>query len=189
MAAKTHLFNCLSDNFGVLIHDPQTGATASIDAPEAAAVEAALKATGWTTDRYPRHPSPQRPYRRHRRAEAKAQMPRGRPEQRQVQECRRNGRRRRQMKVGNLDGARARDARPYARPHLLHLRFREDRVRRRYAVLGRMRAGDRRHHAADVAFAAEAARAAGRHGVPLRPRIHAGQYQVRADHRAGQRRI
>lgn len=47
MAAKTHLFNCLSDNFGVLIHDPQTGATASIDAPEAAAVDAALKTTGW----------------------------------------------------------------------------------------------------------------------------------------------
>lgn len=48
MPAKTHLFNCLSDNFGVLIHDPQTGSTASIDAPEAAAVDAALKATGWT---------------------------------------------------------------------------------------------------------------------------------------------
>ena len=47
MAAKTHLFNCLADNFGVLIHDPQSGATASIDAPEAAAVEAALGATGW----------------------------------------------------------------------------------------------------------------------------------------------
>lgn len=48
MAAKTHLFNCLSDNFGVLINDPQTGATASIDAPEAAAVDRALKETGWT---------------------------------------------------------------------------------------------------------------------------------------------
>ena len=47
MAAQTHLFPCLSDNFGVLLHDPATGATASIDAPEAAAVEAALKATGW----------------------------------------------------------------------------------------------------------------------------------------------
>src|SRR5688572_14901051 len=47
MAAKTHLFPCLSDNYGVLLHDPATGATASIDAPEAAAVEAALKATGW----------------------------------------------------------------------------------------------------------------------------------------------
>lgn len=47
MPAKTHQFPCLSDNFGVLLHDPATGTTASIDAPEAAAVEAALKTTGW----------------------------------------------------------------------------------------------------------------------------------------------
>ncbi len=47
MTAQTYLFPCLSDNYGVLLHDPETGATASIDAPEAAAVEAALKKTGW----------------------------------------------------------------------------------------------------------------------------------------------
>ena len=47
MPAQTHLFVCLKDNFGVLVHDPSTGATATIDAPEAAPVEAALKATGW----------------------------------------------------------------------------------------------------------------------------------------------
>jgi len=47
MTAKTHLFRCLQDNFGVLIHDPSSGATAAIDAPEAAPVEAALQATGW----------------------------------------------------------------------------------------------------------------------------------------------
>jgi len=47
MAADLHLFLCLKDNYGVLIHDPATGKTASIDAPEAAPVEAALKATGW----------------------------------------------------------------------------------------------------------------------------------------------
>ncbi len=47
MPAQIHQFNCLSDNFGVLIHDPTTGATASIDAPEAEAVEAALRQTGW----------------------------------------------------------------------------------------------------------------------------------------------
>ncbi len=47
MAAQTRLFRCLQDNYGVLVHDPATGATASIDAPEAAPVEAALKATGW----------------------------------------------------------------------------------------------------------------------------------------------
>jgi len=47
MSAKIHLFPCLQDNFGVLIHDPDTGVTASIDAPEAAAVEKALQDTGW----------------------------------------------------------------------------------------------------------------------------------------------
>jgi hydroxyacylglutathione hydrolase len=47
MAAETYLFPCLKDNFGVLLHDPQNGATASIDAPEAAPIEAALKKTGW----------------------------------------------------------------------------------------------------------------------------------------------
>jgi len=44
---RIHQFPCLKDNYGVLIHDPETGATASIDAPEAEAVEAALKQTGW----------------------------------------------------------------------------------------------------------------------------------------------
>jgi hydroxyacylglutathione hydrolase len=47
MPAQTYLFPCLKDNFGVLIHDPGSGATASIDAPEAAPVEAALRKTGW----------------------------------------------------------------------------------------------------------------------------------------------
>ena len=47
MPAQTYLFRCLKDNFGVLLHDPQSGATASIDAPETAPIEAALKKTGW----------------------------------------------------------------------------------------------------------------------------------------------
>ncbi len=47
MAAETRLFLCRSDNYGVLLHDPASGATAAIDAPEAAPIEAALKATGW----------------------------------------------------------------------------------------------------------------------------------------------
>ena len=42
-----HQFSCLDDNFGVLIHDPGTGATASIDAPEAAPILAALGEKGW----------------------------------------------------------------------------------------------------------------------------------------------
>src|SRR5712691_6734657 len=47
MSAKTHLFLCLQDNYGVLVHDTASGATAAIDAPEARPVEAALAATGW----------------------------------------------------------------------------------------------------------------------------------------------
>jgi hydroxyacylglutathione hydrolase len=44
---EIHQFPCFSDNYGVLIHDPERGETASIDAPEAAAVEKALSETGW----------------------------------------------------------------------------------------------------------------------------------------------
>jgi hydroxyacylglutathione hydrolase len=47
MTAQTKLFVCLKDNYGVLLHDPGSGATAAIDAPEAPPIEAALKATGW----------------------------------------------------------------------------------------------------------------------------------------------
>ena len=47
MPAQTHLFPCLQDNYGVLVHDPASGATAAIDAPEAGPVEAALQAKGW----------------------------------------------------------------------------------------------------------------------------------------------
>jgi hydroxyacylglutathione hydrolase len=47
MAAQIQLFFCLKDNYGVLLHDPASGATAAIDAPEAAAVEATLAKTGW----------------------------------------------------------------------------------------------------------------------------------------------
>jgi hydroxyacylglutathione hydrolase len=45
---EIHQFLCLKDNYGVLIHDPASGSTASIDAPEADAVRRALAAKGWT---------------------------------------------------------------------------------------------------------------------------------------------
>jgi hydroxyacylglutathione hydrolase len=47
MPAQIRLFRCLQDNYGVLVHDPGSGKTATIDAPEAAPIEAALKANGW----------------------------------------------------------------------------------------------------------------------------------------------
>jgi hydroxyacylglutathione hydrolase len=48
MAAEIRLFPCLNDNFGYLIHDPASKATASIDAPEAAPILKALEREGWT---------------------------------------------------------------------------------------------------------------------------------------------
>ena len=48
MAAEIRAFTCLSDNFGYLIHDPATKATASIDAPEAAPIIRTLEQEGWT---------------------------------------------------------------------------------------------------------------------------------------------
>src|SRR5436305_1651155 len=48
MAAEIRTFPCLTDNFGYLIHDPASNAVASIDAPEAAPILAALQAEGWT---------------------------------------------------------------------------------------------------------------------------------------------
>jgi hydroxyacylglutathione hydrolase len=47
MAAEIRTFPCLSDNFGYLIHDPATKATASIDAPEAGPIINVLEREGW----------------------------------------------------------------------------------------------------------------------------------------------
>jgi hydroxyacylglutathione hydrolase len=47
MTAEIHAFRCLDDNIGVLIRDAATGACAAIDAPEEAAVVAALDEKGW----------------------------------------------------------------------------------------------------------------------------------------------
>jgi hydroxyacylglutathione hydrolase len=48
MAVEVRLFPCLTDNFGYLVYDPQTGATASVDAPEAGPIIKALEREGWT---------------------------------------------------------------------------------------------------------------------------------------------
>ncbi|MEM8838723.1 MAG: hydroxyacylglutathione hydrolase [Pseudomonadota bacterium] len=45
---EIHQFPCRSDNFGVLVHDPEAGLTATIDAPEGAVIERELEAKGWT---------------------------------------------------------------------------------------------------------------------------------------------
>jgi len=48
LATIIHLFPCLTDNYGVLLHDPATGATASIDAPDPGPILSALGERGWT---------------------------------------------------------------------------------------------------------------------------------------------
>lgn len=47
-AFQIDVFLCRSDNYGVLLHDPANGLTASIDAPEEAPILAALERRGWT---------------------------------------------------------------------------------------------------------------------------------------------
>ncbi len=46
-AVEFHQFPCLSDNYGVLAHNPQSGATLLIDAPDEAAIRAVLAKSGW----------------------------------------------------------------------------------------------------------------------------------------------
>lgn len=47
MPLQVEQFVCRSDNFGVLLHDAKSGATALIDAPEEASILAAIGRTGW----------------------------------------------------------------------------------------------------------------------------------------------
>jgi hydroxyacylglutathione hydrolase len=46
-AAEIVTIPCLSDNYAYLLHDPATGATAVVDVPDAAPIEAALSERGW----------------------------------------------------------------------------------------------------------------------------------------------
>jgi len=46
-ALVIHMFPCLSDNYGYLLHDAESGATAAVDTPDAAEIAAQLGAKGW----------------------------------------------------------------------------------------------------------------------------------------------
>ena len=48
MTLQVHQIPCLNDNYGYLIHEPSSGVTATIDAPEVGPINAALAAHGWT---------------------------------------------------------------------------------------------------------------------------------------------
>ncbi len=56
---EIELFTARSDNFGVLLHDPASGRTASIDAPEEARSWLLWSGAGWTlTDIFTTHHHP-----------------------------------------------------------------------------------------------------------------------------------
>lgn len=47
---KVHMFRCLDDNYGFLIHDEASGRTATIDTPDATEIMAQAQAKGWNID-------------------------------------------------------------------------------------------------------------------------------------------
>jgi hydroxyacylglutathione hydrolase len=47
MPLQVEQFTCRSDNFGVLLHDSETGAAILVDAPEERPILAAIERTGW----------------------------------------------------------------------------------------------------------------------------------------------
>jgi hydroxyacylglutathione hydrolase len=49
-ALQIHQIPCLEDNYGYLVHDPEAGLTATIDTPDAGAINAALERLGLRLD-------------------------------------------------------------------------------------------------------------------------------------------
>ena len=47
MAIEIRQFPCLTDNYGFLIHEPRTGATATVDTPDADAINRELAVASW----------------------------------------------------------------------------------------------------------------------------------------------
>ena len=47
MPLSVHMFPCLSDNYGFLLHDPDSGETAAIDTPEGPEYLRQAEARGW----------------------------------------------------------------------------------------------------------------------------------------------
>ncbi len=44
---EVHLFRCLKDNFGLLVHDAESGETVTIDTPDGEAILAETQRLGW----------------------------------------------------------------------------------------------------------------------------------------------
>ncbi len=65
-----HMFPCLADNYGYLLHDADSGVTAAVDTPDADEILAQLDAKGLAAHAHSEHASPRRSRRRQPRAQA-----------------------------------------------------------------------------------------------------------------------
>ena len=186
---QIHQFPARSDNYGVLVHDPETGATASIDAPDAEAVLAALHEKGWElthiliTHHHHDHTAGNEVLKRMTGCTivGPAKEARGIPGiDIEVSEGD-------TVEIGNVKGQSDRDAGPHKRPCQLLLSG-------RLAVFvgdtlfsigcGKLLEGDAKTMWASLA---KAAAAPARDDALLRPRIYPRQCALRADRRAGER--
>ena len=175
LATSVHQFLCLTDNYGVLVHDSATGATASIDAPEAGPILAALSEKGWTlthlliTHHHADHVQGT-PELKARFPDAEGRRPGKGGGADRIPRC--AGRRGRHG-PGRLARSQShRDAGPYARPGELSLRRRRARLHRRHAVFAGLRARLRSALRGLVEFAGQAQGPARRDEGLLRARIH-----------------
>ena len=153
-----HMFPCLADNYGYLLHDAESGATAAVDTPDARRDRAAARREGLAADPYPEHPSP----RGSRGRQSRAQAANGLHDRRSARRCRAYSRHRRRSGRGRRRRARERivptvyDTPGHTRGHIVyHFAASARRVRRRHVVRLGLRPLVRRHAGADVELAAE----------------------------------
>ncbi len=177
-------FLCRSDNFGVLVHDPETRQH-RLDrrARRSRPILAALAPRGWNAHPYLHHPPPYRPCRGQSGAEEAVSAcqiigPDG--EAAQIPGIDKTTAARATVRFRRPPGRGHRDARPYA-PAISATTLPDDKLLFAADTLfalgcGRLFEGT---PADDVAFAAEACGAAGRHDRLFRPRIHAVQRPFR----------
>ena len=186
---QVHQFPTRSDNYGVLIHDPETEATASIDAPDAEELLAALHEKGWVlthiliTHHHHDHTA-------------------GNTIVKRMTGCTIVGPAKEAGSIPGIDvevkegdtveigGAKGRviETPGHTKGHVsYYLPRRQARVCRRHAVLGRLRQAARGRRQDDVGQLAKARCAAARDHALLRPRIYRQELPLRADRRAGER--
>ena len=186
---EIHQFPCLSDNFGVLIHDAERRHGLHRCARRQGRRRRAA-GQGLDAHAYPHHASSRRPHRRQPGAQGRDQVHHHRPARGGGQDPRHRqaGGRGRHVHASARTrcGCSIRPATPpatsptgFPRPSVA---FVGDTL---FAIgCGRVIEGNA---ADDVGVAAEADGAAEGHDDLLRPRVHAGQRQVRAHHRARER--